>query len=202
MDCKPAFAGVVEGDLDAVVLQRVVQEVGAELSQVYGRVGRERIRQGINGYVQAAEYQPWVVLVDLEKDPCAPALKASWVPSPSRYLCFRVVVRSIESWLMADRENLSAFLAVPLSRIPRLPEQVEQPKQVIVGLARQSARRAIRDDMVPRDGSGRLVGPGYNARLMEFAQRHWDPQRGAQRAPSLEGLFRCLRRILEALQNG
>jgi len=81
---------------------------------------------------------------------------------------FRVVVRAVEAWLLADRERLSALLSIPSTRIPREPEAVVDPKRIIVELAMHSRQWAVREDMVPRPGSGRAVGPAYTSRLIEF----------------------------------
>lgn len=59
------------------------------------------------------------------------------------------------------------------------------PKQALVNLARTSRRRAIRDDMVPREGSGRAVGPGYTSRIIEFVSNHWRPEQAAHVSDSL-----------------
>lgn len=49
-----------------------------------------------------------------------------------------VPVREIESWLLADREGLSNFLAVSKDKIDREPELLLDPKEKIINLARQS----------------------------------------------------------------
>ena len=112
-----------------------------------------------------------MVLVDLDHDAeCAPPFCAEWVPSPAPYLCFRVAVREVEAWLMADADSLASFLSVVRNKIPAEPEQLDDPKTEMVNLARRSRRRAIRKDMVPRAGSGRSVGPAYASRLIEYVQ--------------------------------
>ena len=110
---------------------------------------------------------------------------------------FRVVVRSIESWLLADAERFSAFMGIRQALIPRDPESLPHPKDSVVALARQSRWRAVREDMVPRERSGRRVGPAYTTRLIEFAQsrdRGWRPEVAAKCAPSL---CRCIERVRE-----
>jgi hypothetical protein len=44
--------------------------------------------------------------VDLDSDTgCAPPLCEQWIPGPAPFLCFRVAVREVEAWLMADAED-------------------------------------------------------------------------------------------------
>ena len=83
-------------------------------------------------------------------------------------MLFRVAVREIEAWLMADSEGLAQFLGVRRGRIHNDPESIADAKRTIVELGRLSRKREIREDLVPRPGSGRIVGPRYSSRLAEF----------------------------------
>ena len=103
-------------------------------------------------------------------------------------MCFRLAVRAIESWLLADAEQLAAFLRVSSAKIPVNPDGEHDPKMTLVNLARYSTKKNIREDMVPREGSGGKVGPGYVGRVIEFAQL-WRPEVAAERSDSLR---RCL----------
>lgn len=195
------ISAAVEGDMDQAVVQRLIQYAGAVSGPVYGKNGKQALRRNINGYNNAARFFPWVILVDLNHEAdCAPTLKQQWLVHPSQFLCFRVAVREIESWLMADQENLSKFLRLSRGRIPANPETVENPKEFMVNLARESRLRAIREDMVPRSGSGRMVGPAYSSRLIEFVtgQRDtWRPEIASQSSNSLNRCLNCLRRIIQ-----
>jgi hypothetical protein len=113
-------------------------------------------------------------------------------------MCFRIAVREVEAWLLADRDNIARFLGVAVSRVPRNVETLENPKRELVDLVRGSRRREIREDMAPRPGSGREVGPAYASRLIEFAERLWAPQTASQQSDSLRRSLKCLqRRIAE-----
>jgi hypothetical protein len=166
---------------------------------VYGKQGKPHLRERVSGYNNAARHVPWLILVDLDRDAdCAPPFAAQWLPRPAPLLCFRVVVRAVEAWLLADVETLSGFLGVARSRIPTHPEALDDPKAALVNLARASRRTAVRKDMVPREGSGRPVGPAYSSRLIEYVVNHWRPDVAAARAESLDRAIRCLRRLAEA----
>jgi hypothetical protein len=193
----PFANAAVEGDVDEAVLARLVANVGAQIGTVYGRKGKHHLKQKVTGYNQAAERTPWIVLVDLnDEQSCGPLLKAAWLPSPSQMMCFRVAVREVEAWLMADRERFAAFMGVARVRVPLQPENVDDPKELVVQLARQSSRRIIREDLVPAAGSGRKVGRAYTSRLVEFAQNPWRPDAAANTCDSLN---RTLRRLEELL---
>jgi hypothetical protein len=195
-----SISSAVEGTVDEAVARRLISSAGAAPGPVYGKTGKPQLRRQIRGYGNAARFAPWLVLVDLDDESeCAPPLVREWLPLSAPLLCFRVAVRAIEAWLMADRESLAAFLGVARSRIPNSPEEVADPKRAIVNLARSSRRRAIREDMVPRLGSGRSVGPAYTSRLTDYVESHWRPETAAQRAESLARAIACLQRLVDNL---
>jgi hypothetical protein len=191
-----------EGIVDEAVVRRLICEVGAEPGRVYGRNGKDALRKRMAAYNRAAQFEPWMVQVDLDGDAdCAPLLRAAWLNSPARFMCFRIAVREVEAWLFADRANLASFLGVPAELVPRQPEAVDNPKQQMVNLARRSRRREIVEDMVPRPASRRLVGPAYSARLIEFAATPWQPMTAARQSESLQRAIGCLQRLVHASAN-
>jgi hypothetical protein len=180
----------VEGDLDEAVLRRAAQHVGADLSHVYGREGKPRLRASIAGYNNAARHGPRAVLVDLDDDhDCAVLLRREWLPSQAPLMCFRVAARQVESWLLAHREGIAGFLGVSRSVVPQNPDALPNAKRAMVHLAERSNRREIRETLPPAPGSGRSVGVLYNARLRVFVEQRWQPELAAQRSDSLR---RCL----------
>jgi hypothetical protein len=185
--------GVVEGLVDRAILHRLMSHAGVSPATIYVANGKPQIRQRLGGYNNAAQFAPWLVLVDLNAEAeCAPELCNTWLPQPAPLMRFRVAVRKAEAWLLADRERLSRFLGVSADLVSRSPEAVADPKRELVDLAVRSRRRAIREDMVPRQGSGRAVGPAYSSRLIEFvsdAKAGWRPEVAAGSADSLR---RCL----------
>ena len=114
------------------------------------------------------------------------ALIENWLSVPKHNnLLFRVAVREIEAWLLADSKGLAGYLAVKPGLVPKNPEALPDPKRNLVELARKSRRKQIREDIVPRIGSTAQIGPGYNACLSEFVQSVWDVESAANRAASL-----------------
>jgi hypothetical protein len=193
------FSATVEGATDEAVLRRVVEHLGATLGPVYGKTGKASLLRQLHSYNQAAQFWPWIVLVDLDQDAeCAPPARAQWLPNPAARMCFRIAVREVESWLLADRETLADFLGIALSRVPTNPENLDDPKAVLVNLARSSRRRDIRVDMVPRPESGRQVGPAYASRLIEYTQGPWRPNVATQHADSLQRLCKRLAELIDS----
>lgn len=185
---------LVEGDLEEAVAARLLRDHGGAVSRVYGKTGRAHVLERAMAYNQAARHSPWLAIVDLERDHCAPDLLSRVLPSPAPRMCFRVAVRTIESWLLADNDGLSRHLGVNRQAMPASPDELENPKVTLVNLCRGSRKRDVRLGMVPRPSSGRQVGPLYNAFLLRFVHDVWQWERASTRSPSLA-------RAAQAIQN-
>lgn len=184
------LSAAVEGDVDEAVVHRLAGVLGGTVYAIYGKKGKNHLRLKVTSYNNAARFSTWLFLVDLDQEAnCAPELVRLWLGNATRNMCFRVAVREVESWLLADAENLARFLHVARNRIPRDPELLPSPKRTLVDLARTSTSRAIREEIVPRPGSSRIVGPAYSSRVIQFIQQHWDPRSAERRSDSLR---RCI----------
>ena len=191
-------SAAVEGDLDEVVVIRLLEEAGFEAGPIHGKSGKTRLLSRLPGYNRAAEHSPWFVLVDLDQDePCAPPFVATHLPTRAAQMCFRVAVKQVEAWLLGDRQRVAGFLGVSQALIPRDPEVIEDAKSLVINLARRSSKRSIREDLVPRAGSGRTVGPLYTSRMAEFARESWRP---AVAASVVDSLSRSITRLGELAQ--
>lgn len=93
---------------------------------------------------------------------------------------------------MADRQHLAEFLSVRLGLIPHDPDALPDPKATLIGVARRSGRRDIRDRVVRKHGSTAEIGPEYNDCLSEFVQSGWDVDAAAGASDSLH---RAVKRI-------
>jgi hypothetical protein len=185
----------VEGDSDASVLQRVLESVGLRLGHAYVLQGKGNLDKKLSAYNNAAQHERWLVLRDLDRDAsCAPSLLGRLLPKPAAHMQLRIAVRAAEAWLLADQNGLSRFLKVGPQVIPMDPEALENPKLSLVNTARRSGDRAIREDMVPEEGTGNQVGPGYSSRIIEFASGHWNPEAAAQYSESLRRCMEGLKR--------
>jgi hypothetical protein len=183
----------VEGSSDAAIAQTLCSAAGLTLARapiVAG--GKGKLDPRLAGYNNAARLSPWLVLRDLDTDAdCAAALCEALLNEPAPGMLLRVPVRSVETWLLADRDAIAKYLRVPVARVPAAPESLDRPKRSLVDVARHSRVRTIRDDMIPA-ARGVEVGPGYTGRVTEFALNVWNPDRASANSDSLE---RCLRRL-------
>lgn len=177
----------VEGSSDVGFAQQIIRHCGAMPGTPYGQKGKPDVLKKLPGYFNAANYRPWLALVDWDGDyECAPTAATNWTPTtPSRYMSLRIVQHSIEAWAMGDSDRCSNFFGIQKSSIPRDPEVISNPKQQFLTLLGKSRKRSIREGMCVRPGSGRLVGPRYVSLLREFSTSHWRVDEASERCPSL-----------------
>lgn len=187
------FTLAVEGVHDDAVARRLCEVTGHAVGSSYIAKGKIKLGQSLRGYNNAARLSWWLVLRDLDFDEgCAPSLISRVLPDRADKMLLRVPIRSVESWLLADREGIADYLGISVDVVPREPEQLERPKRTLVDLARRSSRRGVRNEMVPGPGLSSEVGPGYTRHVLEFVGARWNPFYAADYSDSLS---RCLRAL-------
>ena len=191
-----SLALVVEGDTDLPVARKLAADADLEVFTEMDAGGKHNIDAEIESYNGAAKGAPWFVLRDLDKDaPCAGNLLKRIDFHPSRWMCFRLVVRELESWLLADREGLATFFKVNPQRLLGNPDDEIDPTETLVNLCRTSGSRRVREGMVPRLGSVTTVGPMYEALIIEFGTGPWSLGRASIRSPSLHRARQAIRKL-------
>ena len=183
---------VVEGDTDEAALLVILDLANAAHLRTYGKHGKRYIETKLDSFRQAAASigdVRWLVLVDLDNETCAPLYRERLLDSTPPNLLFRVAVRELEAWLLADRNRIAAFLGVSVALVPREPERLADPKLELINLARRSRKSHIRHDLVPLPGGGRSEGPAYTSRIIDFILGDWDPVDAAVNSPSLRRLI-------------
>lgn len=189
----------VEDPLSEAVTRKLFSEVRPDLriSALIGNRGNGYLRMKVRELNRAAAKVPVFLLTDLDSPAnCPPALIVEWLRSePAANLLFRVAVLEVESWVLADRSHIAAFLGVPEHRIPVETDALPDPKQFVVNLARRSRSADVRTDLVPAEGSTAPVGPLYNARLSAFVADSWSARRARAASVSLHRAIQRLERV-------
>lgn len=178
----------VEDELSDAVLRRLIAEVRQDfaIGATHRKNGFGYLKRTIPGWNKAAKGRPIMVLTDLDQHKCPTAMLNDWLPDGRHpNLLFRVAVREVEAWLLADRKGLAGFLRCSLGALPEDPESLADPKAALIDAAMRSRIRELRDDIVPRRGSTAKIGRGYNPALTLFVRELWDVAEAAGRAPSL-----------------
>jgi hypothetical protein len=187
----------VEDELSEAIMRQLLHFSEREycIGTAYGRTGFGYLRRTSRGFNQAAKGTPFVLLTDLDEGPCPSALIAEWlggVALNSNFL-FLVAFREVEAWLLADADHLAKFLTIKSNLIPTACENISDPKQTLVNLARKARSAAIRERIVPRSRSTAQQGPDYNACLITFVTGHWDIRAACDASTSLRRTVERLR---------
>lgn len=178
---------VVEDDLSDAVLRKILRESSNNFAvgSSFGKCGYGYIKQKVHAFNSAAKGTPFLVLSDLEAE-CVPIQIKEWLPVPKHHnLLFRIAVREIESWLLADRAGFASFLSIKREFIPKNVDEINDPKQVLINLAKRSRKRALRQAIVPIPDRTARVGPDYNGQLSSFVISVWNITEAIKNSDSL-----------------
>ncbi|MDZ7919381.1 hypothetical protein [Rhodoferax sp.] len=191
---------VAEDVLSLAVMRKVIEHTGRDyqIVRTLNEKGVGNIRKALDKYRNASYALAHVVLVDLDDAECPPLLREQWgvVNLPDAML-FRVAVREIESWVLADRDGFSAFFGVAVNKITQDPESLQDPKQSLINIVRKGRNRKLITEIVPAQGVPMSKGPLYNERLTEFVTDVWDVDKAISSAPSLRRTFERLQIFLQ-----
>lgn len=189
-----------EDDLSLEIIIRILESQGVISSNkrfsvgslFHGR-GFGYLKRNISGFNKASKGMPYLILTDLDYKECAPIMIQEWLAETKNpNLIFRVAVREVESWVLADRPGFAKFLGVSAKKVTAKPDDLPDPKAYLIDLARESRKRAIREDIVPKIGSTAKQGPAYNECLTSFVQEKWDPSNARRSSPSLERTIKAI----------
>ena len=187
---------LVEGLMDEAVAAKIIKAAGHIPGTSYGLRGCGYVKKKVRSYNLSAKSTFYLTLIDLmdTSEECAPEVVTRWVPDREPKMLFRIVIREIESWLIADREGIAQFLRIDLLKVPAMPEQLADPKFELIRLARRSRNKSIREALVPEPDSFAIVGKLYTSEMIRFIGTQWNIQNARVNAPSLE---KCLLRLEE-----
>lgn len=193
---------VVEDVLSEGVLRKLLRHFDPKFSVIscLGKEGYGFIKKNLAAFNEAAARTCFVVMTDLDDNGCAPTLRRLWHREPFHpNLLFRVCVIEVEAWLLAHRGGFARYLGVPRDGIPRDTHRIRHPKEFILDLARRSARRGIRESLLPRTNRRGRVGPDYNGCLLRFVDRHWSFQAARRNSESLDRALNAFARYTPRL---
>ncbi|MFO8040777.1 MAG: hypothetical protein R6U67_15180 [Sodalinema sp.] len=181
---------VYEDVLRGAVLDKILAHVEADyvVGLRLSKNGFGYIKKNIRGFNKAAQGSPYLVLTDLDQTDCPITLIQDWLGGQPKHpnLLFRIAVREVESWLLADRRAFSDFFAVDLAKVPQNPDLVDDPKRDLINLVRTSKQKDLRQAIVPEQGSTAKVGKDYNAPLLKFISQPWRVREAMNQSKSLQ----------------
>ena len=177
-----------EDALSEAIGQRLVEDTDSDLAvtQLLRRRGFGYLKSRMRNFCELARHTPVLLLTDLDKEDCPATLIGDWSRRDAipRQLLFRVAVRQVESWLLADRDGMARLLNISVRHLPRDPDSLPNAKRSLLQLS-QRAPRAMREDLVGETGATAAQGLGYNSVLSKFVRSSWNPSQAILRSNSL-----------------
>lgn len=180
------IAIATEDSLSEAIALRLIADIPTPhlIQFKLGRTGNGYLRSKMNSWYQMAQHQVMLVLTDLDRAKCLVEFRDQWlVNAPPQNLLLTIAVREVESWVLADHAAMRALIGAK-GVLPAAPDELADPKQSLLKLAR-SAPKPIREDLLKSIDGNLAQGLGYNARLSAWVNSEWSPQRAAERSPSL-----------------
>ena len=105
--------------------------------------GFRQLKRKVRNYQNMASFgYPVLLIADLDSAECPESLRSTWLEAkPNECFLFRVAVREIEAWLLADRLAIADFLKINRKKVPDAPERLTDPKATLLRLARGASRK-------------------------------------------------------------
>ncbi len=185
---------VFEDELSEYIMSKLLECFDDKYLSGYSYHGHGNgyIKSKINGFNQACKSTPFFIVTDLDNNACPVLLRNEWFSNPPHpNMIFRIAIREVESWLLADIEGFSKYTGVSKAIFPRNPEREHDPKRTLISIARRSRIRNVREDIVPINENAQ-IGPNYNGRLMDYVINHWNIERAMLRSESLTRAYHKL----------
>ncbi|MBS0017641.1 MAG: hypothetical protein KFF72_15055 [Arthrospira sp. SH-MAG29] len=178
-----------EDILSEAVLKKMIQHSQRPflIGHCFHKNGYGYLKKNLCGFNNAAKGMAYLVLTDLDKSECPLAIINEWLKSQPKHpnLLFRVAVKEVESWLLADREGFAKFLGISPNLITTDVDDLDDPKQYLINLCRRCRKKALKDAIVPPAESTAKVGKDYNNPLIKFVQESWAIEGAKVNSPSL-----------------
>lgn len=198
-----SIALATEDVLSEEVGLRLIRELPGDVTAtpLLRKGGFGYLKSRMDNWRKLAQQQPVFLLTDLDNVECPSLLKEEWIGPKSlpENLVMRIAVREIESWILADHNALRRLIGKK-GKLPPEPDKLLDAKEHLLGLARL-ADRSVRDDLLKTEGAIASQGIGYNARLSAWVRSEWDPERAADRSPSLARTRVRLNELLHRLES-
>jgi hypothetical protein len=180
------IAIATEDQLSEAIALRLIAEIPTPhfIQLKLGRTGNGYLRSKMSSWYQMAQHQVMLVLTDLDRANCLVEFRDQWLDAePPKNLLLRIAVREVESWVLADHIAMRTLIGAK-GVLPAAPDELADPKQSLLKLAK-GAPKQIREDLLKTIDGNLAQGLGYNARLTAWVNSEWSPQRAAERSPSL-----------------
>lgn len=181
------LAIATEDPLSEAVVLKILKSLGVDYGtpQLLGMGGSGNLKSRMKSWVQMASFSTVILLTDLDEVVCPVKLVSDWLGNYEKpdNLIFRVAVKEVEAWLLADSSAAKALLGSKL-KLPNCVDELIDPKQHLLQAAKFS-KKSIREELIRYDGSNVYQGLGYNNLLSGWVAEEWCPVKASELSPSL-----------------
>lgn len=185
------YEDILEKDVIDKIISTFFSKKYVITSYTCGR-GFGYIKNNINFYNKSSARTTYLVVIDLDNEPCPIKIIQDWLDdAKGENLLFRVAIREIESWIVADVQNFSKFLHLREKKLRKDVDEIADPKNYIFNLINNSKIRQL-SGICPR-GTAR-IGDDYNEKLSKFVKSSWNPQLAMVNSSSLKKTIKMLER--------
>ena len=200
----------VEDEPTQHVVRRIVDYLAGKVSRkvtlmtgypfVVGGYGQLKVKA--KKWAEAAAHGSWMLVVtdmDTDKGLAPNDFGKKWLGVdclgmlPQKFI-FRIAVREIESWIMADQEAIAKYLHVSEDNFTVIPDELPDPKRELFRIIREKCKALRFKRMLPT--KNQHIGIDYNGRICEFVDKLWRIEKAMQVSPSLH---RSVSRLLKTL---
>lgn len=188
-----------EDIISEMVLSKIISQVfTGEIVHKLGRKGCGDLIKNVSKYNNLAALHPVILMLDLDTRNSADEYVSSICAKLKKDPNFHVVVpvTEVESWLLSDKSTLSVCLGVNEKVMPNEPDNLIDPKQTIINLARKSRLREIKNGLPPTAGEKCSIGISYNSILCEYVNNNWRVDVAKEFSPSLKRTVDILSSII------
>lgn len=158
-----------------------------------------------------AQYNPIILLTDLDATDCAPLLKRDLLTglTQSPDFLINIAIDEGEAWLMADRKGFAAYFKVEEEIIPTSSMQkmggrtkvremdfpVKSSWMLTHRIAKESRREEIRSQIAAQGKATK--GKEYNSGMLPFIKDKWNIEEAMKNSDSLARMVSRLKRLAE-----
>lgn len=194
---------LTEGATDAIVAEKLIRAAGLVPGTDYllgsRRRGKQQFDNRVRGLNAGVKHGRAVLaLRDHDDDaPCAGDLVRSILSDRDPRLILRIAVRSVEAWLMADRDAYARHFGVRVADVPNVPETIERPKDLLNNWINGSRGKHLTRFVAEQRRYGLANWQIIAAYQTIFVRDVWDVTRARNfgSAPSLNRAFAALEQI-------
>lgn len=190
---------VFEDELSEAFMKKLAEYFGHKYLIIasYTRGGYGYIKNNIKAFNNASKGSVYFILTDLDNYSCPLELMDEWLGLKNRRhnLLFRVAIKEVESWALADIIGFSDYFGVSERLVPRSPDTVSDPKKVLIDIVRKSKKKSFKQDILPVNENAK-VGPNYNARMIDFVNKKWSINSALKNSESLNRAYHALDRFV------